>query len=155
MIIDNFLSELECEELINYIKKRHEKYLSKDPKTHSMEPEIAIKFTNRLSEILKVNIGKHDRITFIQYGKDSQGLKPHIDYIENPEITHTCIIYLNDNHGDIVFNNFCITPKQGRLVIFNVSEKHSSLPPRKEKFAIIFRIKSPILNNTGIIDHHI
>lgn len=61
-------------------------------------------------------------------------LQPHID-LEFPHFG--CIYYINDSEGDTVFYNDdknikkSISPKQGRLVVFDGSIPHSSSRPAK------------------------
>ena len=61
-------------------------------------------------------------------------------------MTKTCIIYLNENSGNLILYNLenCskkeIEPKPGRLVVFDIDVEHEALPPKGKKYAIIFRI---------------
>ena len=73
---------------------------------------------------------------------------PHVDIIELNNYM-TCIYYVNDSDGDTVIynetekncNKFTefkrITPKRGRLLIFNGNRYHSENFPRSSKKRVV------------------
>lgn len=101
-----------------------------------------------LLDVIPVNINRIIRfkinltLPLAKPGPDTRSI-PHVDYVANPEdkIT-TCIYYINDSDGDtFIFNEPFehkgeltikqrITPKRGRLVLFDSSLLHSGNNPR-------------------------
>lgn len=68
---------------------------------------------------------------------------PHIDFL----YPHTVLLYyVNDSSGDTIFydNNFKviekITPKKGRIIIFDGSIYHSSTPPQTNDYRCVINV---------------
>jgi hypothetical protein len=142
MYFDNFLTEKECEHWINFIKNLNQDELNSDIKHNVMDSELSNSFAKRYIKDAKGS----GRVTFVQYGENSKGLGRHKDFIGEKNVTKTCIIYLNENSGNLILYSLenCskkeIEPKSGRLVVFDIDVEHEALPPKGKKYAIIFRI---------------
>jgi hypothetical protein len=137
---DNFFSTKECEKWIEYIDNLSQE---KNRKYNQFHPEFSNELWERVSTLLPNTTGGSGRITFVKYSEDSEGMYKHVDIVREKGVKYTGIIYLNDNEGDTVLytsTSVNITPKKGRLLLFDVSIPHEGLPPKGVKYIIIFRI---------------
>lgn len=145
-VIDNFLSNDECEDFINFIK---EKEKDKDCRkfndnfdnfnSRSVNEEICNKFYNRFIKIVDLSefniTGVNNIVTCAKY-TEGQEFGLHTDtglYFNKAKAlktTYTVLIYLNDDYkgGNTVFYTDVITrivPKKGSLLIFDISLIHA------------------------------
>jgi N-acetyl-beta-hexosaminidase len=146
-IIENFLSEQECDNWIKYI----------DEKVESLTDPIRKRGDNRFNEFLpelsdelalKLEKKGSGRITFVKYAKNSNGIARHTDIIVEKGVTQTGVVYLNTlQAGQTVLffddKEIQIQPVKGRLLLFDIPVPHMSLPPLQEKYILIFRVCLP------------
>jgi hypothetical protein len=139
-IYDNVLSESECDSLINNI--------------HGVNQPMNLQYINNIIEKrcnLPNSIYQKDELVSMDHyntqfwyydnilpdwkaTKREKGghLRRHFDsvYIKslNEKSIFTIMIYLSDTDGDLKFGNITITPKKGRMVVFDLVHEHEALP---------------------------
>lgn len=158
-IIENFLSEQECNNWKKYIDERVESLTDPirkrgDNRFNEFLPELSDELASKLDIPLRGLDAKakkkgSGRITFVKYAKNSNGIARHTDIIVEKGVTHTGVLYLNTlQAGQTVLfldDNVetQIQPVKGRLLLFDISILHMSLPPLEEKYILIFRVCLP------------
>jgi len=117
-IINNFLSKEVCDEFIDYINK------ISDNKFHKFSTTV---YDQNITEMLQTKMNLIDnsyivgpRLNFIKYHKNSEGIKKHIDSNRHENVSHTCIVYLNDNYEGktVLYKDYIksyIVPETGKL----------------------------------------
>lgn len=90
------------------------------------------------------------KFNFLPKSNDSSYHYPHVDDFEDDAIT--AIYYVDDADGDTYFFDDqlnvtnTITPKRGRMVIFNSNKFHSSSSPTHNQYRIVMNIVFKKLN---------
>jgi predicted 2-oxoglutarate/Fe(II)-dependent dioxygenase YbiX len=142
-VIDDFISEKECKNIIDFCEESNLFQRSKtvgskgtmvsDHRTSSsammeidQNPQVISNVKEKIAAFLGCNSNKIEEIQTVRYYK-SEGFKPHFDaYIKKRKLT--CLLYLNEDFlgGETYFPevDFGVTPKIGRLLIFqNLNEQ--------------------------------
>jgi len=120
-IEDNFLSKDYCTFLMNYIEENQNVACEFSSRTVlNITKNIGF---SELKDMLNIFARKYNsKIEWFELVKWPKGAKHdyHID-ISSSKTIFSSIIYLNDNFlgGETVFEDFTITPKQGRLLFFD------------------------------------
>ena len=142
-IISNFLSKELCHvyvELINELS---------DNKSHKFSTTF---YDKNITEMLQSKMNLIDesyivgpRLNFIKYQKNSEGIKKHVDSTKHEDISHTCIVYLNDNYEGktVLYKDYIksyIVPETGKLLCFDINTLHAGKPVIEEKYILIFRL---------------
>lgn len=142
IILDNILSNDECDKIKemtndNYIKKRNKQCL----KFSNLSRIIEQRCNNHLLQInsdwefKEININwrlvKCDTNSILNKHFDSVYVKS-VDY----KSIYTIMIYLEDSDGDIKFDNIQVSPKKGRVVIFDQKLLHEGLSNNQIKYFI-------------------
>ena len=123
-IIDNFLSDNECDFLIDFFKKSSHKevwcgtnliWLKKQPFNLRLS-YIRFKYTYKIKKKFKIR-KNYDQIVFWP-PSSFKGL--HKDGTVDKENDWTSVCYLNDNFegGETIIEHKKIKPQKGRLVVF-------------------------------------
>jgi predicted 2-oxoglutarate/Fe(II)-dependent dioxygenase YbiX len=129
-IINNFITDIECDELVSFYKTNISFTFSNldDNIYHFNAINITKKinnfsFTKKLfKQINNINLEGNGTLRI-------QHLDSTIKSVEIPH-THTLpyslVVFLNDDFGggELIFDNIRITPKKGQLFYFNGDEKH-------------------------------
>ncbi|SDH03072.1 prolyl hydroxylase family protein [Winogradskyella thalassocola] len=158
-IIDDFISEKDCKQIIDFYEENKSFQRSRvaggsgtkvsDHRTSSsamIETQQTIPIVSALKEkiavLLGCNIDKIESLQCVRYYKFEE-FKPHFDALVIKRKL-TCLLYLNEGFlgGETYFSevNFSVTPKVGRLLIFqNLNEDNSVIPQS-------YHQGSPILN---------
>ena len=146
-VIDNFISDKECENLISFCEesdlfKRSVIMASEADQKHSahrtsssamMEINQSVPIINNLKEkiadFLNIDTTKIEKLQCVRYF-ESEGFKPHFDsYVKKRKLT--CLLYLNDGFvgGNTYFPevDFGISPKKGSLLIFQNLDENNEL----------------------------
>lgn len=150
LVLDNVLSKTECNDIINFMDTTKNKlYINFNNLSNIIE--------NRCSSFLPIYIYQYDELLssnnkhnnndqywsykninpnwrLVRCNINSK-LTKHFDgvYVKSVDqkSIYTIMIYLQDSDGDLKFNhNLQITPKCGRVVIFNQSLLHEGLENR-------------------------
>lgn len=154
VILDHFFNQKECSKYIklieNEVNKCKHDHLKRRFRHNFYNYDLSMKITKKIKKdenfVLPYQNQVAERIMFVKYRKDSDGIQKHKDYIREKGTTHTGIIYLNDiSNGETVFylkdgRNIKVKPKEGRLCLFDIDIEHEGLPPLKEKYLLIFKI---------------
>lgn len=83
---------------------------------------------------------------------------PHVDY----EFEHLVLLYyVNDSDGDTILfsdkNKYkkldCISPKKGRLLVFNGNHYHASSPPKTYDCRIVINTDIEIMNKEDVLEY--
>lgn len=158
-VIDSFMSEKECKNLISYCEesdlfKRSVIMASEADQKHSahrtsssammevnQSAPIITNLKEKIAKLLDIKTNKIEKLQCVRYYK-SEGFKPHFDsYVKKRKFT--CLLYLNDGFvgGETYFPeiDFGITPKMGRLLIFQ------NLDENDEVITQSFHEGSPLL----------
>ena len=137
VVLENFLSDGECESLINLSKERLTRskvgvtHIENEMRTSSgmffdeSENEMVKKIEKRASKIMSIPIEHAENLQILHY-KIGQEYKPHFDFFASSSVMNnrisTIIMYLNDveEGGETFFPllNISITPKKGTAVYF-------------------------------------
>ncbi len=145
--VDNFLSDLECQEYIQLINERrldgnHRSFVNVGDFYNEkfIDDHLTTIFTEKLRKYLDF-VHKCSRFTAIAFYQDKQFFGIHtdtgiIDKWDNTESTHTVLIYLNDDYegGFTTFYNekfqklVSIEPKKGTALIFDINMYHMADP---------------------------
>ena len=119
IIVDNFLSQVECHDLINFYKE-NEKFAKKFRDVYPLELSKKHYLKLKLNKISKDFNAEIDWFEIVKWPIGSkQGL--HFDMAKNHTILSS-IVYLNDNFegGQTYFEEGTIfKPKMGRGLFFN------------------------------------
>lgn len=127
-LINNIISDLECDEFIEYYKSNQNKIVKNE--NDNVYHFNAIDILNDINGFLftkrffkKSNI---DRLRI-------QHLDNTINFVESPHghyLPFSLVIFLNDgfNGGELVFDNITIIPKKGQIVYFTGDELHYVKP---------------------------
>jgi|TARA_B100000035_G_scaffold313746_1_gene328168 Rps23 Pro-64 3,4-dihydroxylase Tpa1-like proline 4-hydroxylase len=144
---DNFLSESNCNKLIQYQKNNSPNNFDKgfwDSRIVKTYDESIEKLTDYIHSKICVLCSEffqeeyvYLEFTNLVYWGSGMKLDPHADnyFIHEPETPHYCpyrdyssVLYLNDDYtgGETYFpeHNFSIEPKVGRLAIFTSGSDH-------------------------------
>jgi len=128
-LINNIITDLECNELISYYKLNENKIIKNENDnvyhfygTNIIDEIDMFMFTKRFFK--KLNIVDRLRI---------QHLNDTINYVETPHghyLPFSLIIFLNDEFdgGELIFDNIIITPKKKQIVYFTGDELHYVKP---------------------------
>jgi hypothetical protein len=143
-IIDNFLTDDECDFLIDYFKKslHHEDYrgttvirLDDTSVFNFKKSYIRFKYTHKIKQKFKLK-KNYDQLVF--WPVSSYKLKhKDIDYNSSNKLVSvdwTSVCYLNDNFdgGETIIEDEKIKPKKGTLVLFPSKKLyHGVLPVKK------------------------
>ena len=124
---ENFISEKECDSLINFHKNNfnlNNKFSKKHYDTEVLliydmqNTSLFKKINNLLNNFIKTHNEKY-KINYFELVKWFTGSdqKQHVDLDYHP---YTSIIYLNNNYigGETVVENKVIKPKKGKLISF-------------------------------------
>jgi hypothetical protein len=151
-IVSNFLSKEECDRFIEHINE------ISDNKFHKFSTTF---YDTELTELLQKKMSLIDdsqglwpatqapvvgpRLNFIKYQKNSEGIKKHVDSTKHEDISHTCIVYLNDNYEGktVLYKDYIksyIVPETGKLLMFDINTVHAGKPTIEEKYILIFRL---------------
>lgn len=137
LILENVLSNTECDELIELAKDRMQR--AKTGKSHAVseirtnssmffeesENELIRTIETRVSELMNIPVTHAEPLQILHYQAGEQ-YQPHYDYftsgnVENNRIS-TLVMYLNDveEGGETHFPSlrFTVTPKKGSAVYF-------------------------------------
>jgi hypothetical protein len=146
-VIDNFMSEKECEKFISFCEeselfKRSVIMASEADQKHSahrtsssammemnQSTPIIEDLKEKIAELLDIKTNKIEKLQCVRYYK-SEGFKPHFDsYVKKRKFT--CLLYLNEGFvgGETYFPeiDFGVTPKMGRLLIFKNLDKKNNV----------------------------
>ena len=160
-VYDNVLCNDECNNIINNIYGINQ----------SMNLEYINQIVEQRCKLPKFYFQKDEEISMDHYNtqhwyydnilpewkatkRDSGGyLPPHYDsvYIKslNEKSLFTIIIYLSDTDGDLKFKNIHISPKMGRVVVFDLKHEHEALPNNEIKYFIRSKIMYHRGDNIG------
>lgn len=137
-IMDNFLSDTECTELISSCKNdliespltRFQENFRTSETCHFSDKDIQVHIENKITKLLNLDDQKTEKAQ-IQYYKIGKEFKPHYDYFDpevdpdylvNGQRSWTVMIYLNnvEEGGCTYFPELKeeIQPKKGRLVVW-------------------------------------
>jgi hypothetical protein len=77
-----------------------------------------------------------------QYCDESKHNPPHLDYSDRQHDMKVCLYYVSDFDGDTYFfENYKIvdkvSPKRGRMVVFDGNIVHASSPPRNSSVRVV------------------
>ncbi|MDO1500166.1 2OG-Fe(II) oxygenase [Winogradskyella maritima] len=161
-IIENFLTQTECDELIIFSEQKGYEEATVSLKSgakmmkgvrnnyrliHS-DPNLAEKYWKKLNQFCPKKIednnavGLNEQFRFYKY-ESEQRFKKHIDgrfkRNELEESRITFMIYLNDDYigGETKFNDVTINPKTGTALCFIHEQKHEGAPVSEgEKFVL-------------------
>jgi hypothetical protein len=147
IILDNVLSNNECDQIINLIKCESKfgiAYQLPDLSQIIMErcekyfPKLIYQYDSEIN-----NINNHENNMHYWYFKEinpnwkihkrlpGNKLEPHYDRITVRDVDYksiyTIIIYLNDSDGNVKFKHNEFESKKGRVMLFNMSEIHEGL----------------------------
>jgi hypothetical protein len=158
-VIDNFISEKECEKFINFCEESNLFQRSKvgsssnaivsNLRTSSTafiekhESSLIISgLKEKIAVFLGCNIHKIESLQVVRYYK-SEGYKPHFDaFVKKRKLT--CLLYLNEGFlgGETYFPEigFSVSPKIGRLLIFQNLDENDKVITQS------FHQGSPILD---------
>ncbi|MFC5528205.1 prolyl hydroxylase family protein [Cohnella yongneupensis] len=137
LILDNVLSAMECEALIDLAKSRLQRakigstHLESDVRTNSSmffeesENELVLKVETRVSELMGIPVSHAEPLQILHYKAGDQ-YKPHYDYFTTGQVVNnrisTLVMYLNDveEGGETYFPSLrlSVMPKRGRAVYF-------------------------------------
>lgn len=148
VVLDNVLSDEECDNLIQLSKDRlHRSKIGENRETNEMrtssgmffqnnENELIEKIEKRISQIMNVPVYHAEGIQILNY-TPGQEYKPHLDYFspnskasDNNRIS-TLVMYLNEveEGGETFFPklNFSVSPKKGMAVYFEYFYQNQDL----------------------------
>jgi len=106
--------------------------------------QLSVKFQSNI-RILKC------KFNFLPKSSDNTYHYPHID--DSEQDVYTAIYYVNDSDGDTYFFDKdlnvtnTITPKKGRMVLFDSNKFHSSSSPINSEYRIILNIVFELLDD--------
>lgn len=147
--IDNFISEHECDYLINYAKPKLSRAFVSDEKKgtisrgrtgmncwipHSSDP-VALKVSNQMSELIGIPLCNAEAMQVVYYDIDQKYDSHYDGYIKDSNAKNmrclrmggqrvmTCFLYLNNvkKGGATRFNNLNINvePKKGKVLVWS------------------------------------
>lgn len=129
MIIENFLTDKECDELIRIYQVNEAQLAKPFGKTYTFAlmgalPEVAepnaqmIKYVHAKLSALIQHVDNKAYMDYFQLVKwpEKSSMDPHID---QPAHQYTSLIYLNDDYegGETVVESEAIKPKKGMVVV--------------------------------------
>jgi prolyl 4-hydroxylase len=137
LILENVLSNLECDALVDLAKNRMERakigksHVVSDIRTSSSmffeesENVWIKKVETRVSELMNIPVSHADPLQILHY-KPGEQYQPHYDYFTSGNVVNnrisTLVMYLNDvdEGGETYFPSlhFSVTPKKGSAVYF-------------------------------------
>lgn len=143
-VIDNFLSDYECNNIIN--KANNTKFdtssIYEDGNKLALDNRKSLStwidediVSSRISDLLKMPKENQESLQIVKYNKGGYFL-PHYDCSDDSEsIVHdriiTVLIYLNDNFkgGETIFQNLDIKikPKKGTAIIFWSKDNNNNI----------------------------
>ena len=153
-LMDEFLTELECADLIDYIENKRlqytgPKYLNTRYGETIYDSELTQFLYSKLRPISpKVKnqtvYKSTERTVIMKYYEDSKGTRIHRDQKIESNETFCCIIYLNNvsQGGETSFfdDNYnlilSITPKAGKIVLFSPTVLHKGCDAKDVKYII-------------------
>lgn len=139
-VYDNVLNEAECKSLINNINGVNQsmnlQYINNIIEARCILPRSVFQKDSEISmNHYNTQFWYYDNILpeWKATKRDSGGHLPaHFDsvYIKslNQKSMFTIIVYLSDTDGDLKFKNIHISPKMGRMVVFDLKYEHEALP---------------------------
>ena len=120
-IYNNFISDTECDELLNYYNDNIEKEWSTLNNIYSFK-SVDIENYNELSlsKKLKINSPKAIRIQKVDNTFETN------QYMHRHKVPWTYLIFLSDNFegGNLIIENMNITPRKNQLIIFSSHLQH-------------------------------
>jgi hypothetical protein len=145
-VIDDFISEKECEKIIAFCEEDNLFKRSKvgvgygrvsDHRTSSSafiennkNSLIISDLKEKIAVFLDCKIHKIESLQVVRYYK-SEGFDPHFDAAINLKRKLTCLLYLNDGFlgGETYFPelDFGVTPKLGRLLVFKNLDENDEI----------------------------
>tara|TARA_Y100000114_G_C11608776_1_gene254051 strand:+ start:91 stop:552 length:462 start_codon:yes stop_codon:yes gene_type:complete len=136
-IIDNFLDDKYCQQLIDFFESNtdlQESYYG----TTKISIENLDKFNNLFKKLNKESLTiKNSVLDWTQIVKwpDNSGQGSHLDISSDDNLSHTSICYLNDGYlgGQTYFEEGTIfKPKKGRIIFFDsLFYRHGVTPVKK------------------------
>ena len=136
-IIDNFLDDKYCQQLIDFFESNtdlQESYYG----TTKISIENLDKFNNLFKKLNKESLTiKNSVLDWTQIVKwpDDSGQGSHLDISSDDNLSHTSICYLNDGYlgGQTYFEEGTIfKPKKGRIIFFDsLFYRHGVTPVKK------------------------
>jgi len=173
LILDNVLSDIECDQLANLCTNEGINYesneLSKmiEERCKEFFPKYCYIFDAELEKDIDKNIYNHDNNMHYWYyenisnnwrifkRKIGDSLVKHYDRIcfrsVDYKSIYTIIIYLNHTDGNLKFDDLEIEPIKGRAVIFNMNKCHEALENKTNerifiKSKLMYKRNNPIEN---------
>jgi prolyl 4-hydroxylase len=137
LILENVLSDAECDALVNLAKDRMERakigksHVVSDIRTSSSmffeesENELIQRVESRVTELLNIPISHAEPLQILHY-KSGEQYQPHYDYFTSGNVANnricSLVMYLNDveEGGETYFPSlhFSVTPRKGSAVYF-------------------------------------
>ena len=160
VVIDNVISEKEANYIIKYIDNNNGNHNNNRVKMNINCFELSDAIFNRCESMIPNNVYKYcslldnDHYNSQMYWTNpyinnswrlvkcnpESFLSKHYDGVYVKSVDHksiyTVMLYLNDTDGDIKFGDISISPKMGRLVIFDQQLLHEGLINKQLKYFI-------------------
>lgn len=145
LIIENFLSQIECDFFKDMIDNNISGYINNVYKSNRYDSDISSFIWKRLKDkcdtLNMTGIKVEERITLVKYINGSLGIDRHLDLIKELGVKIVGILYLNNSDdGYTEFDNFTVKPEIGKLLLFNVNKYHKGNPTNNDKYIIVFRL---------------
>ena len=155
-IINNFLSDKECQKYIDFcenkgFEKAHIASHRNNDRLIITRTDIAETLWGRLSKCLNLKaVGLNECFRFYKYSR-GQEFKWHADgsfkRSNGEESRFTILFYLNHSFkgGETKFKNFSVLPETGKALIFKHSFLHQGAPVRK---GVKYVLRSDVMFNS-------
>lgn len=108
----------------------------------SVIPHLA---AQKFPELLNCTLQEARSFLYIPTGNEKRKTEHNNPHVDGPYPHYVCLYYVNDSEGDTTFFglspndpvSFKVTPKRGRIVVFDGATYHASTSPKQGKRAII------------------
>lgn len=168
LIINNFITQDQCNRLIDFINNNVDEfetlvserrmmlfgydtnYTNPRSDIEMLEPikDILISMLDHLLKIVKQSFDQYtvgtSTIFFAKQTKENSGMRAHIDAEDNDEFYNaSALVYLNTTDGGEVYfpdQGLFYFPKAGDLVVFRSTTLHEPRKTNNDKYVVAFNL---------------